>query len=498
MAHIAAPMILGLAILGCCANVAAAQLQGNKRCEETPLSNTKALLYKPGAADTHGDPIRLAPGPHLFLDDYFIASSRNVKRVVNVPQRDPSIPSPIVTGKEDGCFQPYMTIIKDESTGRFRMWFGHRTEDMNAGRSHIGYIESGDGVHWRRPVRILQDPAPIQFGVSVIDEGLAYPRPEARFKFGWYMDGGLKIATSPDGLAWTPLRPDPVLFHNHDITSISYDGIRKRYVATVSVYRPGDTWSGSRRVTMQSYSSDLTDWSEPHYVVLPDPPRDPGETQFYAMDGFLTRGELIVGMVKVLRDELKADNPPDPPDAYGMGYTELAWTRDGETWMRDAEPFFMPNPEKGTWDHAHAWIDDQVLVGDDVYLYYGGYARGHKVNRFEERQIGLVKMKRDRYVGRVASREIGTIVTPLLLLGEGGLTVNANAKGGALRVQLSDEAGHAIPGFTFNDCLPVKEDAVDAPVRWPQALRPVRGTPVRLEFSLENACLYGFCKVGVG
>jgi hypothetical protein len=203
-------------------------------------------------------------------------------------------------------------------------------------------------------------------------------------------------------------------------------------------------------------------------------------------------------MVKVLRDELKADNPPDPPDAYGMGYTELAWTRDGETWMRDAEPFFMPNPEKGTWDHAHAWIDDQVLVGDDVYLYYGGYARGHKVNRFEERQIGLVKMKRDRYVGRVASREIGTIVTPLLLLGEGGLTVNANAKGGALRVQLSDEAGHAIPGFTFNDCLPVKEDAVDAPVRWPQALRPVRGTPVRLEFSLENACLYGFCKVGVG
>jgi hypothetical protein len=283
-------MILGLAILGCCANVAAAQLQGNKRCEETPLSNTKALLYKPGAADTHGDPIRLAPGPHLFLDDYFIASSRNVKRVVNVPQRDPSIPSPIVTGKEDGCFQPYMTIIKDESTGRFRMWFGHRTEDMNAGRSHIGYIESGDGVHWRRPVRILQDPAPIQFGVSVIDEGLAYPRPEARFKFGWYMDGGLKIATSPDGLAWTPLRPDPVLFHNHDITSISYDGIRKRYVATVSVYRPGDTWSGSRRVTMQSYSSDLTDWSEPHYVVLPDPPRDPGETQFYAMDGFLTRG----------------------------------------------------------------------------------------------------------------------------------------------------------------------------------------------------------------
>ena len=243
---------------------------------------------------------------------------------------------------------------------------------------------------------------------------------------------------------------------------------------------------------MQSHSPNLIDWCEPHYVLLPDAARDEGETQFYAMDGFLARGELIVGMVKVLRDEVKVDNPPDPPDAYGMGYTELAWTRDGETWVRDPEPFFLPNPEKGTWDHAHAWIDDQVLVGDHTYLYYGGYARGHKVNRFEERQIGLVTIKRDRYVGRMASGGTGTIVTPLLQLGSGVLSTNANAEGGALRVQVSDQAGRPIPGFTFDDCTPVKEDVLDAPVRWPQPLGSLQDKPVHLEFSLENACLYGF------
>jgi hypothetical protein len=135
-------------------------------------------------------------------------------------------------------------------------------------------------------------------------------------------------------------------------------------------------------------------------------------------------------MVKVLRDDLRADNPPDPPDAYGIGYTALAWSQDGEHWTREREPFFDRDPRPGAWDHAHAWIDEQVAVGDDVCLYYGGYARGHKVNRFEERQIGLVKMRRDRYVAREAGADGGTIETPVVVIDGDTLTINADAGGG--------------------------------------------------------------------
>lgn len=492
MTHLVGGMTLAVVLLFGVSRPALAEFQGTTPCEETPLANAKAVLYSPGAAKAEAGPMNLAPGPHLFVDDCYIASSANVRRVVGVPKRDPTVPNPIITGKEDGCFQPYMTVIKDESTGLLRMWFGRRTEDMNPSRSRIGYITSTDGIHWDRPTRVLSDPAPIQFGVSVIDEGARSSHPEARFKFGWYMDDGLKIATSADGLAWTPLRSGSVLRHNHDITSIFYDPIRKRYMATISVYREGDTWKGKRRLTMQSYSANLVDWSPPHYVVLPDAARDEGETQFYAMDGFLRRGELIIGMVKVLRDEVKVDNPPDPPDAYGMGYTELAWTRDGETWVRDSEPFFRPNPEKGTWDHAHAWVDEQVPMGDRTYLYYGGYARGHKVNRFEERQIGLVVMKRDRYVGRAASGRTATIVTPFLRLEFNSVSVNIDAQGGILRAQLTDGTNRPMPGFTFNDCTPVNGDVTEAPLRWTQALSALRGTSVHLEFAFENATLYGF------
>lgn len=47
--------------------------------------------------------------------------------------------------------------------------------------------------------------------------------------------------------------------------------------------------------------------------------------------------------------------------------------------------------------------DGQVLHGEEVLLYYGGYKLGHKGERFTTRQIGLARMKRDRYAGYAAS-----------------------------------------------------------------------------------------------
>jgi hypothetical protein len=449
----------------------------------------KSAIYAPSLAKS-GAPIHLRPGPHLFLDEFLIESSSNVVRRVNHPQRDPAIPNPIVTGREDGCFQPYMTVLRDEATGRFRLWYGVHTQDFNPGRSRLGYLESDDGVHWLRPHRVLDDPGPIQFGVSVLDEGAGFAPSSQRFKYAWYHATGLKIAVSPNGLNWTPLTPTVVLPHSHDINGLFWDPLRRRYVATVSFAMPGPTWSGSRRVTAQSASTNLLAWTEPWLVLTPDDRRDEGETQFYAMDGYLARGDLIIGMVKVLRDDLKADNPPVPPGAAGVGYTTLAWTRDGEHWTRDQAEFLERNPQPGAWDHAHAWIDEQLPVGEEVFLYYAGYKSGHKVNRFEERRIGLLKMKRDRYVAREAAE--GSLRTPLLLLHGSRLTLNVEAPSGEVRVQVRDESERVIPGFAFADCQTVTGDGLALPVRWRRSPAEVNAKPVRLEFSLRNARLFAF------
>ncbi len=456
-----------------------------------------AAIYSPASLPVSArEPIVLKHGAHLLLDEFLIESSSNVIRKVNMPRRDPTMPNPIVTGREDGCFQPYMTVVQDAASKRFRLWYGVHTEDFNTVQSHIGYLESEDGIRWIRPHLVLADPAPIQFGVSVIDEEPGFAKPAERFKCGWYHGSGLRVAASPDGLAWTPLSPDVLIAHNHDITGLFWDPLRKRYVATGSHHVTGSTWSGTRRITKHSASSDLLHWSEPWLVLAPDDKLDDGETQFYAMDGYLARGDLIVGMVKVLRDDLKADQPPVPRDAYGIGYTSLAWTRDGIHWTRDREKFFDRHPQPGAWDHAHAWIDEQVLVGDEIYLYYGGYKSGHKVNRFEERQIGLVKMKRDRYVAREAGSAGGSFRTPLMELEAAELTLNLEASAGEVTVQILDQNGKPLRGFTRKDCPPVSGDSLAAPVRWKKSLATLNGKPLRMEFFLKNARLFSFDLMG--
>ncbi len=423
----------------------------------------------------------LGTGPHLFLDSYLIAEQSHLQRELVLPKR---LPLPVITGLEDKCFQPYVTVIQDAHAKRFRIWYG---VPENASQSHLATMESSDGIHWERPHRILKDPSAIQFGASILDEGAKYPHPEQRYKYAWWHNGGLQIAVSPDGLSWTKLATDPVLKHNHDINNLYYDPIRKRYVANVSMYLADKAWSGQRRVTYQSESSDLLHWSTPHRIVAPDG-QDEGETQFYCMGGVLARGELLIGMARVLRDDLPAE--PGGQIA-GLGYTTLTWSHDGENWTRDKTPFIDRNVLPGTWDRAMSWVDCQLPVGDELYLYYGGYKRGHKVERFTERQIGLARTPIDRYVAQSAGKETGTLLTHPLRFAGKHLMVNANVTG-ALQIAVLDAEGGTLPGYESKDCVPIRGDSVRHSVRWKKAGVSLDGKPVRLQFTLTNAHLFAF------
>ena len=219
------------------------------------------------------------------------------------------------------------------------------------------------------------------------------------------------------------------------------------------------------------------------------------------MSGFITRGPLRIGMVKILRDDLKADEPPlVDPDAYGIGYTALAWTRDGRRWWRDPEVFFDRNPKPQTWDRAHARIDEQLIVGDEVYLYYGGYKQGHKVNRFRERQIGLVKMPLDRYVARKPlPGKTGRLLTiPLVAKAIQGLVVNVDASKGGLRVQFRDAQNSVIEGLGFDDCTRITANGIRLPVLWgnekktQRKISELKGKAIKLDFELANVSLFAF------
>lgn len=465
-------------------------------------------ICQAGAADATGrigvrfhesaSPADWSEGPWLLLDERNILSVDHLQRVIGQPVRHGP---PIIDGEVDGNFQPYMSVTKDALSGRWRMWYNVPKTPGNSGESSLALIESDDGIHWLRPHRVLSTP-PIQFGASVLDEGPAFADPAARFKAAWYKDDGLQVARSPDGLAWTALAPGPVLRHSHDINAIDWDPIRRRYMAFVSfAIKLDPAWPEPRRIPHMSTSDDLVHWRPPWAILAPDPtsPREQGQTQFYCMAGVMARGGLLIGLAKVLRDDLNAEigvtakEMGDTRSQAGLGYTVLAWSGDGERWRRDTEPFLDRNPQPGSWDRAHAWADEQVVHGDEIFLYYAGYALGHKAARFKTRQIGLARLKLDRYAGYAASgMHPGFLRTTVRTWMGGGLTVNADIRGG-LRAAFCEPSGRFIPGFSFADCEPVRGDQVAHPITWRgKRAEALRHRQVQVVFELTNGTLFAF------
>ena len=74
---------------------------------------------------------------------------------------------------------------------------------------------------------------------------------------------------------------------------------------------------------------------------------DQGETQFYAMDGYLTRGSLRIGMVKILRDDLRATHTE--LGSFGRAHTSLAWPLHGTNQSCRTTTWHWKSPKHG-WE----------------------------------------------------------------------------------------------------------------------------------------------------
>ena len=475
-------------------------------------------------------PIPLKRGTHLLIDDYLIEVNRNVRRKVNQPKR--FLSGPVVKGLEEARNPDGSN--KKRSNFNFDVTVWYDSEDKSFKMTHSGWYpenpytpvlrESTDSIHWSSVKAVLDRP-------SFDDkENTRYPGRRFKSLVQTFKEGTMSIRLgevwfSPDGKSnWMPYPGNPV-FTPKDFPGCTFDGaipyfnpILAMYGAFMHVHNGSYTYTdvdglhhknAHVRQVWYATSQDFKNWSRPKPFFSPDS-GDKGITQFYGMTPFQKRGDYFIAMLRVLRDDIKAEGVPDVVhtdldgngtlekcDVYGMGYTVLAWTRDGINWHRDryTDKFLEPDPDPNAWDHAHAWAGSCVPVGDEVYIYYGGYKYGHKI--YTDRQIGIAKIKRDRYVAREAGDVPGIIRTPLVTLDFEEMTLNVDAKAGEAKVQVLDENGNPVSGFTLDDCQPIRTDSLDAPVKFTgHSLRELGGIPVHLEFSLTNARLFAFTLSG--
>jgi hypothetical protein len=448
-------------------------------------------------------PLDIGPGVQLFLDDYLVDRVEGLGRRVQQPER---LPRPVLDSHTFGTTQPYLTVVRDHERGSFRAWYNHGPA--------IWHAESGDGIAWSNP-RVAWD-LPRGYGCSLVDDGPGAAGPRRYKLANWQAtreredkpgdDAGMWLGFSPDRLTWTVWTEKPALatwpegpgrFVRHgvgDTVDVAFDPVSRRYLGAVKVhaleedgYPPAPKAGRAfRRLVGISHSEDFLHWTRPTRIFAPDE-KDEGLLEFYGMGGMHARGGLQIGLVRVLRDDLPCDEG-GPVD--GIGYTVLATSRDGVAWQRDRTPFLDRNLQPASWDHAMTWGSVTVPVGDDVYFYYGGYARGHKIAAQTERQIGMARMRRDRYAAMLPLGDEGKLVTPPLKIRAPRLTINARAHGGQVVVRLLDAEGKPLDTLGAADSRPIEEDALAAEVRWPKPLSALAQSPVRLEFLVRRAALY--------
>ena len=473
----------------------------------------------------------LPPGPQLFLDDYFIESIKGVKRAMAAPRRHPE---PVLSETDEYTHLCHAVGLYSSDgvgcigDGRFRMWYFVRSP---LGKSHA-YAESVDGVHWEKPTLGLvavngsyennllptAQCGATGYPITLLDNGPDFHDPSQRFMFlGCRLpDGGANLGAwamfSADGIHLTSAPGNPVLPYEawvwrendqrekrrlfYDHMDVFYDPARRRYVyITGMLAQPEDGYVGRsrtgsiRRLIGQCESKDFLHWSTPRRIMAPQHSED--MTEFYNMS-VLCRNGLYIGFPRILRDDLPAD---EGADVQGIGWTELAISRDGNNWTRLAGVFYDRSPNRNDFDHAMAWLRSPVYAHDEMWFYYWGYDEGHKVGK---RQIGLARAKTDRFValesqeaepGRVATKVFGTACRRL--------SVNADADGG-VRVRLLDSSGKVLPGYSFEDCCPVEGDAVAHPIRWKNQveLPDAKGSGIAIEIEIRRGSLYAVNLLG--
>jgi hypothetical protein len=442
-------------------------------------------------------------GPwQLLVDDYLIAEQSNVVRTYHAFEKHPENPVALV---EDWMPGGRGTILpKPDGTG----WIRFATA-----RATVG---SPDLVHWgeRKSARPEAKGSAVSVMHTPWDAGREY-------KMVTYQhESGSPYSTfhgfhSLDGVsAWTPIEK-PLMFARADTLQFGWDAHRRRYFGTMKIWT--DVRGVMRRCVGLSTSSKFdSGWSDAQMILIPDTLDDawttePGQrTDFYSFSAFAYE-TMYLGLVERFRisdgnfaEQLRRD----PAD--GRLEIELLTSRDGERWERIADrKAILPVGPLGSWDGGMIKIPSHPVVdGGRIKLVYSagfythGYGRGGYPTRGEDDDkqtgLGLATLRKDGWASLDAGRREGSVTTCVLRGVAGPLAVNfltARGRGygtGWLKVEVLDEQGRVIAGYSRDDSAELRGDHLDQIVTWNGSDALPADRALRFRFLMTDARLYSF------
>jgi len=470
----------------------------------------------------------------LFVDDAMIRAKQAVIRVVHPAKKreQPVLKAEMpwegrdADGVQDRRVNIYGTVLREEATGTFRMWYG--------APGRVLFATSNDGLHWERPIlNIAGKNNATNLALhshSIIDDPFE-ARPQWRYKaigcagmgvdeaklqrlkdkfelVDWYRDKEHRLyyaAHSADGLRWT-LDPEPILLGCDTIT-LSQDPKTGDYLAFHK--RQGDPRVVGIRQVFLSVSKDMQHWSEPQPVMVADE-MDHREarklkggiySEFYNLSAFPYGGQWL-GFVTHFRRV-------DPPSALfgndqvdgrkrsntGIIDVQLVHSRDGRHWHRcsDRSPVIHLGPHPYDAGSIFGLCNAPVIVGDEMWMYYTAVTTPHGGLPPERSQsVALASWRIDGLASLQSKEKPGTVETHDFIPEGQRLFVNANVGGGRLMVEVLDTAGKTLAGYEPESSTIQNQDSVKLEIKWKQAAALPAGIPLRLRFHLKNGDLYGY------
>ena len=141
---------------------------------------------------------------------------------------------------------------------------------------------------------------------------------------------------------------------------------------------------------------------------------------------------------------------------------------------------------------ANVW---PVVTETETWIYYAGRGSKHNCDESDGSNCGLFRavLRRDGFVSADAGLSGGEFVTPPLVFDGNELELNVDCgAGGWLLVELQDEEGRALEGYTLKTCQTITANAIKTRVAWRDrgSRITLAGQTVRLRVVMRSAKLY--------
>ena len=488
--------------------------------QETPLK-PRLEVPVPSIADLWDETSRaIGLNKQLLVDDDIISHRYNIHRDLNQAAKTNGGKPVLIRDKpweQANLFQVGAVWRQDD---KFVMHYGYTGPVDYCCRA-----VSEDGVHWTKPVLSLREFGGNKANNLLDHQGFGFfpdpheSDPAHRFKAAFRplesttLPHAACVGYSADGLHWQSYNNgEPVTGRAADtLNQLAWDERAQVYrLFTRTDFGAGGgplEVRGAREMINPDIKADPKNWTTVgEWIFDREGPAEVRRRQIHTVNFWQHEG-IDFGLMIVM--EWPAFNIPQVPVGDDTRRHErdvwncyLATRRGGHaapwdlSWIYAEKPLIPRGPE-GSFDKDLIHHASTVLTWNDQHwIYYTGWPNGHMRHPYLP-AIGLATLPLDRFVYLEPWKPVepGWLITKPFPLEGSQLELNADAAAGQITVEILDEEGRPLPGFSAKEFEPLKaNDGLRLQPRWKgfENLSSLKGKTVRLKISLEKARLYAF------